>query len=154
MHIRTLPGRDPKTKQLKMKGYPHIPHTEQLHSKATKSFLPISLLHLLPPRADRAESAQDTEERLSCTREWPAGHHCRDAALSSGCSMHFRPCHTGTSELVPDEATATQHCPSTAHRPLPGSKRTLSPLCKHTTANCGSLTLELQRWANLRNSVA
>lgn len=154
MHIRTLPGRDPKTKQLKMKGYPHIPHTEQLHSKATKSFLPISLLHLLPPRADRAESAQ-IQRRGS--RVLGSGQRATTAGTL--------PCHQGVActsdraiqgpqSLFLDEATATQHCPSTAHRPLPGSKRTLSPLCKHTTANCGSLTLELQRWANLRNSVA
>lgn len=70
-----------------------------------------------------------------------------DSGVASGPPLQGRwPCHRqdvactsdhatqGPHGSFLDEATATLHCPSTAHRPLPGSKRTFSPLCKHTTA--------------------
>lgn len=54
MHIRTLLGRDPKTKQLKKKGYLRIPDTEQLYSKATEVTPP----HLTSPSYYRLEQIE------------------------------------------------------------------------------------------------
>lgn len=90
-----------------------------------------------------------------------------DSGVASGPPLQGRrPCHRQDVACTSDhatqgpqssflhEATAAPHCPPTAHRPLPGSKRTSSLLCKHTSAALWAPTPGLQRWANLRHSAA
>lgn len=132
MHIRTLLGRDPKTKQLKKKGHPRIPDTEQLHSKATEVTLP----HLTSPSYRRREHIEyilhKMQRRVSHVSEpprqgrWPC--HRQDVARTSDHATQ------GPQSSFLHEATATPHCPPTAHRPFPGPKRTFSPICEHTSA--------------------
>lgn len=151
MHIRTLLGRDPKSKQFKKKGYPRIPDTAQLHSKATEVTLP----HLTSPSYRRREHIEyilhKMQRRVSHVSEpplqgrWPC--HRQDVACTSD---HATQGPQSSCMRKLEHHTVLQQ--RTGHFQDP---RGLSHQYVNTPQlNCGSQTSGLQRWANLTNSAA